>query len=107
MHKCDVVLLPYDPKIYACGTSGIFVEAICAGKMVLVKDKSWLAYELKRFKLDQLIVDWENPYFFSYLNTLLDDSTIKKRLEKMRKAYLNFHSVESFAKTLKVILDQL
>ncbi|NGX59023.1 MAG: hypothetical protein KR126chlam3_00167 [Chlamydiae bacterium] len=107
LHKCDVVFLPYDPKIYANGTSGIFVEAICAGKMVLVKDKSWLAYELKRFELDQLIVDWENPYFFSHLNTLRDDSSIKKKLEKMRKAYRNFHSVESFAKTLKVILELL
>lgn len=105
LYQSDIILLPYDPIIYKESTSGIFVEAICAGKMVLVKEGSWLAHELRRFDLGALIVDWENPLFFSHLADLTKNISLKEGLCKMQEDYRKYHSVESFANKLSELLD--
>ena len=60
MGSIDFVILPYDPVIYQNRTSGIFIEAIVAGKIPLIKDGSWMAYELLKFDLNELIINWDN-----------------------------------------------
>ena len=57
-NRYDFVLLPYDKKIYAECNLGIFVEAIVAGKITLVSADTWMAYELNKFKLTELVIDW-------------------------------------------------
>lgn len=104
LFKSDVVLLPYDPEKYKWRTSGPFVEAIVAGKMPLVKKGSWLAYELERFDLSELIVDWENPDFFTHLLTLFQSSEIREKLKRMQSAYAEWHSQKKFASIFQELL---
>ena len=101
----DIILLPYDPIIYRMATSGIFVEAVCAGKIPLVKKGSWLAHELIKFDLTELIVDWENPLFFSHLTFLIKSVKIREKLEIMQLTYQQFHSVESFSMKMHEIMQ--
>lgn len=103
LFKSDVILLPYDPLVYRYGTSGIFVEAIIAGKIPLVKEGSWLANELKRYSLDELIVDWQNPQFFAHLRQLVNAPETLSKLTQMQKAYARFHSIDGFAERLKYL----
>jgi glycosyltransferase involved in cell wall biosynthesis len=44
----DVVLLPYEPRMYSSATSGLFVDALALGKPVLVPSGTWMADELPR-----------------------------------------------------------
>ena len=97
MGKSSVILLPYDAVVYRYGTSGILIEAITAGKMPLVKKGSWLAGELARHALNELIVDFEDPAFFENTLALLENKSVQKKLNAMQKAYRSFHSVENFA----------
>jgi glycosyltransferase involved in cell wall biosynthesis len=46
LQSADVVLLPYDAGTYRARTSGPFVEAICAGKAVIVPEGSWMSTQL-------------------------------------------------------------
>ncbi len=39
----DIVLLPYDRKAYRERSSGILIQALAAGKPVVVPDQSWLS----------------------------------------------------------------
>ena len=57
----DLVLLPYDALAYKERTSGIFIETIVAGKMPAVTRGTWMAGELARYDLSELIVDWNAP----------------------------------------------
>jgi hypothetical protein len=98
--NCDVLLLPYDPSFYRFSTSGIFVEGIVAGKIPVVHAKTWLADELNRFYLQDLIVDWEDPNFWQNIIRLAKDSTIAEKLSQMRYEYRSFHSLNNFAKYL-------
>lgn len=100
----DVVLLPYDPHLYKWRTSGIFVEAVIAGKIPLVKEGSWLAFELKRFQLSELIVDWENPSFFTHLFTLLQKEEVREKLARMQKSYIQEHNLPVFTEKMREII---
>ncbi len=46
LQSSDIVLLPYDCGTYRARTSGPFVEAICAGKTVIVPEGSWMSGQL-------------------------------------------------------------
>ena len=45
LHSADVVLLPYRADLYRRRSSGILVQALAAGKPVVVPQDSWLAAE--------------------------------------------------------------
>lgn len=46
LSEADVVLLPYWRDLYASRTSGIFLEAVAAGKPVIVTADTWMTDEL-------------------------------------------------------------
>jgi len=106
LSECHVVLLPYDPKQYSASTSGIFVEAVVANKIPLVKEGTWMAYELKRFDLHELIVDWNRSDFFSSIQGLLENGEIKRKLGLMQRSYANFHNPEQFQKSVAAVIRE-
>jgi hypothetical protein len=105
MNTADFILLPYDPKTYALGTSGIFVEAILAQKLPIVKEGSWLAHELKRFNLNDLIIDWDKGPILSQLEPLLHKKEIHEKLMKMHSAYASYHCLENISGIFKSLID--
>ena len=103
MASVDFCLLPYDQKQYAAATSGIFVEAISAGTLVFVSDNTWMAFELRRFGLDGLIIDWEMENLWPELK--LRFLRYKDALKPMQEAYRSTHSPEGFFTQLLPILQ--
>ena len=101
LSRSDIVLLPYDPLKYKLRTSGVFVESILAGKIPVVRDGSWLAHELKKFDLHELILDWANPQFFTHLLSIVGNPTLLPKLAKMQQAYLAFHGEHNFTRILQ------
>lgn len=93
-------LLPYDAKIYRSGTSGVFVEAVAMGLIPLVKEGSWLAFELERFGLSELKVNWEDPEFFAHAFELLHSASLRERLKAMQEVYVQLHSPQGLAMSL-------
>lgn len=106
MHTADLVALPYDPNVYAARTSGIFVEAITAGRMPLTTAGTWMAHELMRHNLPELIVDWAHPNVWGVLLALHTDATVRAKLAAMRAAYAQFHTVPSFARVAQTVWEQ-
>jgi glycosyltransferase involved in cell wall biosynthesis len=43
LRSADIVLLPYDRRAYARRSSGIFVQALAAGRVVVVPAETWMA----------------------------------------------------------------
>ncbi len=103
MAAADVLLMPYTPDSHSGLTSGILVEAIAAGKVPLVATGTWLADELERFNLEDLIVDWERPDLLAEIARLARDADVRRRLDIMRTAYLAFHSPAGLAQLLRGI----
>ena len=105
LHATDLILLPYSPEAYAERTSGIFVEAITAGKPALVTDGTWMAYELTRCGLGGLVIDWESPNVLSEILRVARDAQIKERLARMQAEYQRYHSQIQYAKTLRELCE--
>jgi len=103
MLNSDLILLPYIEKNYGYRTSGIFVEAIVAGIIPAVSKDTWMANELKKYDLEDLIIDWEGEDLLKNLLKLCDSSKIKEKILEMRRKYLDIHNVDNFAKKLKNI----
>lgn len=51
LDEAEILLLPYDPFVYRAVSSGVFVEAIAAGKQAIIPAGTWMAHEAERFGL--------------------------------------------------------
>jgi glycosyltransferase involved in cell wall biosynthesis len=60
LHQADVVLLPYWRSIYTARTSGVFMEALAAGKPVIATRDSWMSDQLATHGAGMLCDD-RNP----------------------------------------------
>ncbi len=101
MSDAKMVLLPYKKENYLSRTSGIFVEAVVAGALPVVTEGTWMAYELQKFDLNELVCDWERKDLIDYLTYVSSDQKIGKKCLNMRRAYQKYHSIEGYAKALK------
>lgn len=100
----DLILLPYVDSCYQKTTSGIFTETIMAGKIPVVYPNTWMAYELCKFDLKELIINWEKETLPEKLLEIYQDSTIKEKISLMRGKYLEFHSINNFSEEMKKLL---
>jgi hypothetical protein len=99
--QSDLILLPYDQQIYSESTSGIFTEAIVAGVIPVVTKDTWMAYELEKYGLVKLVIDWNETDVIERLISLSTDLEIRKKILNMKFAYVNYHNIPNFAAELK------
>lgn len=93
--QVDALILPYDPILYVSRTSGPFVEAICAGKIVFTRDGNWLAYELRKHALTECILNWEEDDLSTKMLTALEDPLTHSKLKAMQEKYRSFHNMQT------------
>jgi len=105
LQAADLILLPYEPKTYAERTSGIFVEAIAAGRPAAVTAGTWMAGELQRYDLSELILDWDSPRLFEDLIRLADSAEVRSKTACMRAAYRDFHSEAGYARAVRALYN--
>jgi glycosyltransferase involved in cell wall biosynthesis len=101
MRTADLVLLPYSSTDYAHRTSGIFVEAICLGSIPVVSKGTWMAYELGKYGLFELVLTQDQLVSPDYLATLGTHPKLSEKLDRMRAKYRQFHSEKGFAAALR------
>ncbi|OGN66143.1 MAG: hypothetical protein A2888_02600 [Chlamydiae bacterium RIFCSPLOWO2_01_FULL_28_7] len=103
MSKADLILLPYQKQNYRYRTSGIFVEAIVAGAIPITSNNTWMATELSKYNLEELIINWDNKNLLDILMKIHISNTIEEKIKKMKTDYKDFHNIKNFAKILKKI----
>ena len=106
LNRAQVILLPYDPVAYQERTSGIFTEAIIAGRIPVVSAGTWMAAELNRYDLAALVLDWQNPLsVWRSVGEIVNNGEIRQKLMGMRQAYCQFHCLENYAQVLQTLRD--
>ncbi len=98
LFKTDIILLPYDAYFYREETSGIFIEAIVAGKFPLVSDNTWMSFELRKYELQELIVDWHKPELLSFIAGIQKRDDLRGKIDSMRDNYSQYHNETAYAK---------
>jgi hypothetical protein len=97
----DVVLLPYDPARYRHATSGIFAEAVVAGRVPLASAGTWMARELHAHGLAELVVDQHDAVgLLARICAVSCDPGIRAKLARMQAHFAAYHCESSFAMRL-------
>lgn len=92
------MLIPYDAIAYQERTSGVFTEAVMAGNIPLTTTNTWMARELLKFGLDNLIISWENPEsVWQHIEKVFHCQETRCKLKKMQESYRNIHNIHNFA----------
>lgn len=103
LSKTDIMLIPYDAMAYEERTSGVFTESVIAGNIPLTMKNTWMAKELLKFELDELIINWDNPLqVWQDIHRVFNCEQIKLKLKRMQTAYRNFHNLSSFANQFQI-----
>ncbi|MEL4896163.1 glycosyltransferase family 1 protein [Crocosphaera sp. Alani8] len=93
----QVILLPYNYPAYEGRTSGIFTESIMAGKIPLVTEKTWMAAELLKHNLVELIINWENYQdVFDIIKKVIQSDTTQDKIRRMQYSYRQFHNIDNY-----------
>lgn len=105
LHTADVLLMPYDRGRYRLATSGIFTECVAAGKIPLVTDGTWMAFELDRHDLRELVCDWSDAAgALAAIRRAAEDAGLRQKLARMRQSFLEFHSEGAYARELQDLM---
>jgi hypothetical protein len=99
-NECDVVLLPYNASLFRGAMSGVFTEAVATCKIPIVSDGTAMARELIRFKLDELILDFDKEFSWTLINEIRKSLTIRERLNPMAKCYARGHDTFGYAESV-------
>jgi glycosyltransferase involved in cell wall biosynthesis len=99
--SADLVLLPYDAVTYHARTSGPFVEAICAGKPVVIPGNSWMSRELGASGAGTTFVSGQAQDFARAVRAALDNLPHHAgAAQELGRKYREFHNPTGFLKSL-------
>lgn len=100
LHDADVVLLPYWRSIYMARTSGVFLEALAAGKPVIATDDTWMSDELALHGAGILVPDRDPRALAAAIRRAArDHSELAARAQADRSKVLARHNA-------KALIDQ-
>ncbi|MGK7938777.1 MAG: glycosyltransferase family 1 protein [Crocosphaera sp.] len=104
----QIILLPYNYPAYEGRTSGIFTESIMAGKTPLVTKNTWMASELLKHNLGELVIDWEeSQQVFEIIRKVVNSDTIQDKISKMRYSYQQFHNIDNYGCVMNKIYSEM
>lgn len=101
MERVHLVLLPYDVREYAQRSSGIFVEAVAAGKPAAAPAGTWMAQELQRHGLGRFAWDWQSANVPELIRRAVEECRARDVFAPLRKEYHARHNPARFAAMLE------
>jgi len=96
------VLLPRLLQLYRSQTSGPFVEALAAGKPVVVTNNSWMSDQLKKHGAGTTFKDQDADSLAEAIRTLTTNyAELRTRAERSAKEWTSFHNPDRLYEMIK------
>ena len=98
LFEADIVLLPYEPKLYQNRSSGIMVQAIAAGRPVVAPEGTWMA----KAAPPGTCVTYKDVIDFpkACIKAVDEIETLRQAVCEAGKDWRSFHNAESFMDVL-------
>lgn len=101
LKTADVVALPYWRDIYVARTSGVFLEAVAAGKPVICTLDTWMSDQLALAGAGVLVKDRDDTELAVALVEVADRyETLYATAQATRERWLEIHNPKSFMRAL-------
>ena len=102
LERSDVVLIPYDQVIYHSNTSGIFTEAVGAGKPVIVTENTWMSYYLD--KASGIKIEYNGESLSKAIIQITNDYiNYKKNASIKKNEWIKYHNPNNFYEILTTV----
>lgn len=99
--SADVILLPYWSSVYGARTSGVFVEAVAAGRVVICSEGTWMAEELREHGAGLLCRERDPVSLAEAIRAVLrNHEQLSTRAKRLAPAYAAMHTADALAATL-------
>lgn len=99
--SADIVLLPYRKEDYRLKPSGILVEALAAGKPVVVTAGTWLAEQVIKSKTGVIFEDGSVSGLIQAIREIVSSlDQYRQRAIEYRIEWLRFHNADRFVEKL-------
>ena len=106
LENSDVVLIPYFRDIYHANTSGIFAEALAAGKPVIVTDGTWMSDQLEHYGAGVTFRDQDVDDLSRAICEARDNyPRLAAQALERRAAWLAYHNPDNFVDELLKIVS--
>lgn len=109
LDRADIVLLPYSPKFYGHGSSGVFTEAASMGKVTVVTAGTVPAREAAENHFGvEISEEWTGSAMASaLLRALANLDELRERSRSAAPAYRARHSARGFVDELTMAVSRL
>jgi glycosyltransferase involved in cell wall biosynthesis len=106
LREADVLLLPYHAETYRERTSGVFCEALSAGKPVIVSQGSFMGLQVSRERTGWLVRD-QNPASLAKAirRALPEIESVAKRCAQLMQRYSKMFHPDSVVSRLLALAD--
>lgn len=99
--SADLVLIPYDALTYRARTSGPFVEAVCAGKPVIIPAQSWMSTQLGNSGAGRTFLSGNAGDLVGAVVTAIQNhAALAEAAQELGKKFREFHNPENFVRRL-------
>lgn len=97
MGLSDIILLPYEPYPYTRQSSGVFAEALAAGKVIVAPRNTWMGRQLDRYATGLTFEHGDDGELAnSVLRAIKDFTALHKEAMKASETWCRFHNPENF-----------
>ena len=97
--RADIVLLPYNRERYRHRSSGILVESLCAGKVVIVPQNTWMASQVD--SQCAVLLEEDSQLGPAIYHGLINLKTLSLKAREQAQTFRNRHSTERLCAVLR------
>lgn len=95
LQSADIILLPYWRSVYSARTSGVFVEAVSTGRIVICTEDTWMSDELKLCGGGVLCRDRDPNNFVEAIGYAVSNyERLRTQAWSVRECYLARHNAD-------------
>lgn len=97
INESDVIVIPYSSSVYSARTSGIFLEAALAGKVLICTDDTWMADNARAFGIGIIIQsNSANAILDGLVSAKNSYRALKTSASHASEKIRNFHNPKNF-----------
>ena len=103
----DITLMPYSPVYYKTSSSGVFVESVAFGKVMVLPGNTWLEKETRRFDAGATFFEHQSVSdIASALDVAIENfDVLSKRSQHASEAFCKYHNVSNFVDEMFKIMN--
>lgn len=106
MNDSDLVLIPHRRQFFRFALSGVFTEALSAGKPVVVASDTYMAEELRRFGAGICFEDGNSVALAQAMRAAVDDiEGLRRRAFEAQSVWRGVHNAERYVSELCTVVD--